>query len=88
MTRSVYREVEWTLGADPDADPPERQIRCAADGCGGHSSRSEGQLGPDSWALEHAGATGHRGYVEVVEARLRAIPVDEVDGPVRGQPRR
>lgn len=77
MTRSVYRPAKWMLGADPDADPPERLIRCAVTGCGEKAPKDEGQLGPDHWALRHACATGHRAFAEVVTARLRAIPVDE-----------
>lgn len=74
MTRSIIRPADWTLGADRSegASPPIRLIECTT--CDESSPASEGQMEPESWALKHAGSTGHRGYREIVTAFLRATP--------------
>ncbi|WP_282790967.1 hypothetical protein [Streptomyces sp. CC224B] len=74
MARTSYRYIDWTLGADP-AQPSHRRIECAD--CPAASGDSPGQLGPDRWALQHAGATGHRGYRETVISHLRATPAED-----------
>lgn len=74
MTRSVYRYVDWTIDADHD-QPTQRRIECAS--CPAASGDSPGQLGPEDWALKHAGATGHRDYREIGIAHLHARPAGE-----------
>ncbi|WP_251021383.1 hypothetical protein [Streptomyces sp. ISL-98] len=78
--RSIIKKATWTLGADHSqgASPPIREIECTT--CQDRSEASTDQLGPDSWALHHAGLTGHTGYREIVTAFLRATP-----GPGKGQ---
>ncbi|MFD9075341.1 DUF7848 domain-containing protein [Streptomyces lasiicapitis] len=74
MTRSVHRLAKWTLESDR-SKPSQRRIECAS--CQATSVESPGQLGPDRWALEHAGATDHREYLEIGIAHVRATPVNE-----------
>lgn len=72
MTRSIIRRADWTLTADRSegASPPIRVIECTT--CAGQSPTSTGQMEPESWALKHAGSTGHTGFREDVTAFLRA----------------
>lgn len=76
MTRSIIKTARWVLGVDrrESASPPIRVIRCTL--CNGRSEPDTAQLGPDSWALKHAGATRHTGFVEIVTAHLRATLLD------------
>ncbi|QCX81300.1 hypothetical protein C9F11_38585 [Streptomyces sp. YIM 121038] len=74
MARTSYRYVDWTLDSDPE-QPTQRRIECAS--CPAASGDSPGQLGPDQWALRHAGDTGHRDYREIAIAHLHARPADE-----------
>jgi hypothetical protein len=76
MTRSIIKSADWTLGADrtPGASPPIRVIECTT--CAGHSPASTGQMEPESWALRHAGSTGHTGFREIGTAFLRAALID------------
>lgn len=72
MSRSVIKLATWTLGADASegVSPPIREIECTT--CMERSEPDTSQLGPDSWALRHAGLSGHSGYREIVTAFLRA----------------
>lgn len=72
--RSVIRMADWTIGADrtPGASPPIREVECTS--CRERSDADTGQLGPDVWAIGHAGATGHTSFREFVTAFLRVIP--------------
>jgi hypothetical protein len=80
MTRSIIRRADWTLAADRSegASPPIRQIECTT--CPEYSEPSTGQMEPESWALRHAGSTGHTGFREIGTAYLRATLLDEAGG--------
>ncbi|MFF9348557.1 hypothetical protein [Streptomyces sp. NPDC014734] len=71
---TVIRYAEWSIGADrsENAPPPIRQVECV--NCGERSETCTSQLGPDSWALRHAGLSGHGAYREIVTAYLRVTP--------------
>ncbi|WP_329115476.1 DUF7848 domain-containing protein [Streptomyces sp. NBC_01465] len=72
--RSVIKHADWMLGADlgDGVSPPIREIECTS--CSERSEASTTQLGPDSWALRHAGGTRHTGFREIVTAFIRATP--------------
>lgn len=75
--RSVVKYAEWLLAPDRSqgASSPVREIECTT--CGERSEASTGQLGPDSWALGHAGAhPQHTGYREITTAFLRVMPAE------------
>ncbi|WP_371772632.1 hypothetical protein [Streptomyces sp. NBC_01438] len=73
--RSVMRFVEWTIGA-PRGELPQTVIvvRCLEPACTATSEPSPSHIGPDHWALKHAGRTGHTAYEEVARCRLVATP--------------
>lgn len=73
--RSVMRFVEWTIGA-PRGEPPKTAIlvRCLEPGCAAESEPSPSHIGPDHWALKHAGLTRHTDYEQVARCRLVAAP--------------
>ncbi|MFJ6459636.1 hypothetical protein ACIQM0_00920 [Streptomyces sp. NPDC091387] len=75
MTRSVMRFVEWTIGA-PRGEAPQTTIviRCLEPDCAEASEPSRSHIGPDLWALKHAGLSGHTEYEEVARCRLAAAP--------------
>lgn len=74
MSRSLIRAAPWTIGPDrtPGASGPIRLIQC--DDCLERSEPDHGRMGPESWALAHAGRTRHTGYREVVTVPLRVVP--------------
>ncbi|AVI00246.1 hypothetical protein C5L38_34945 (plasmid) [Streptomyces sp. WAC00288] len=72
---TVLRHVSWTIGPDPDRDPPAMCAACKD--CGEKSSVTTDRKDSDMWALEHAGRTGHRRYDEIVSVGLYARPADE-----------
>jgi hypothetical protein len=74
--RAAFRYTEWTLGPERDGDGrtllPVREVQCQK--CGRRSGAHAGQQYTDRWALEHAGLTHHRAYLEIVTAALTAHP--------------
>ncbi|MFD0150934.1 DUF7848 domain-containing protein [Streptomyces sp. NPDC055721] len=79
MTPSrVFRHVTWTLGPDPERDPPARYISCKE--CEMRSPVSTRREDPDRWALEHSGQTQHRRYRECVAVDLITRPAHDIGG--------
>lgn len=76
MTRSVIKPADWIIGPERDGEgslvAPMRSIQCG--GCPERSEPSARQADADRWAMRHAGATGHRDFVELTTARLRVSP--------------
>jgi hypothetical protein len=72
--RAVVKLADWTIGPDREegASPPVRETECTS--CHERSEPSNGQPGPDAWAIAHTGATGHTGFREIVTAFLRVTP--------------
>lgn len=74
MTRAVIRRAAWSLGANTDEDAPLTTRETACSTCHQSSEANTEQLGPDGWALEHAGRTGHTEFTETMRVPLRATP--------------
>ncbi|MFE2555954.1 hypothetical protein ACFXGT_07950 [Streptomyces sp. NPDC059352] len=73
--KKILRHVEWTLGPDPERDPPARYVACKE--CAQRSPVSTVRANPDQWALEHSGQTRHRRYRECVAVDLVTRPSHE-----------
>jgi hypothetical protein len=73
---TVIRYAEWTLGPERDEHGrthiPVREVQCEI--CDQRSGPRHGQEHTDTWALRHAGMTGHRSYLEITTAALTAHP--------------
>ena len=72
--RAAFRYAEWTLGPERDDNGrtllPVREVQCQK--CGQRSGAHAGQQYTDKWAMEHAGLTHHRTYLEITTATLTA----------------
>ncbi|MFB8101208.1 DUF7848 domain-containing protein [[Kitasatospora] papulosa] len=75
---SVLRHALWTIGPDPDRDPPAMYAACKD--CTEQGPVGTDRAACDMWALEHAGRTGHRRYRECVSVDLYARPANETAG--------
>ncbi|MER7908712.1 hypothetical protein [Streptomyces sp. NPDC096068] len=75
---TVLGHVLWTIGPDPDRNPPVLYAKCKD--CAEQSPATTDRAASDLWALEHAGRTGHRRYRECVSVDLYARPVNETGG--------
>ncbi|MFE0772628.1 hypothetical protein [Streptomyces sp. NPDC058861] len=72
---TVLRHALWTIGPDPDRDPPTMYTACK--GCQEKSPVGTDREASDLWALEHSGRTGHRRYHECVSVDLVTRPARE-----------
>ncbi|MFF5790266.1 hypothetical protein ACFY8P_35500 [Streptomyces sp. NPDC012693] len=72
---TVLRFAEWTLGPDPDRDPPVLHTVCKE--CSLPSPETTDRAESDLWALEHRGRTGHLRYRECVSVDLYVRPKGE-----------
>lgn len=74
--RAVLRHAEWIIGPERDSGGhiriPVRETKCET--CGHSSGTHHGQEQNDRWALQHAGKTGHRSYLEITTASLAVSP--------------
>ncbi|MFE7313123.1 hypothetical protein ACFU7T_08440 [Streptomyces sp. NPDC057555] len=72
---STFAFAPWTLGPDRGIEEPTsplRQIACTT--CRETSEADAQQVGPDTWAINHAARTGHLRFRENVTALLSVIP--------------
>ncbi|MFE5514929.1 hypothetical protein ACFQ9J_30800 [Streptomyces sp. NPDC056529] len=72
---TVLRHALWTIGPNPDRDPPTVHTACKE--CGEKSPVGTDRAASDPWALEHSGRTGHRRYHECVSVDLITRPAHE-----------
>lgn len=76
MSRRIFGFAEWLIGPTRDSEgrarAPQREVVCAT--CEDASRPSTDQTVTDRWAMQHAGLTGHREYLELTTTHLTAAP--------------
>ncbi len=77
--RSVFRFVNWVLLLDTSGSPPIFELECTS--CGTPSEASEAPDGPQEWALEHAGRSGHEMFRAVHTSFFRATRTEARPSP-------
>ncbi|MCQ4041988.1 hypothetical protein ACFOSC_15325 [Streptantibioticus rubrisoli] len=68
--RSRLRFAQWALTNEKSSGPPIHGTECVT--CGETSQGADDWEGPQTWALRHAGQTGHTLFRGTVTSYFRA----------------